>query len=116
MARMLFAWARMKSDQLGPDRRGAGPRPWRRSTPRTAVAETHDTELSHLTHNAQVAPAWVLLSQPADELDRLFSERVGAQADLRRSSADERSGAAIRGSWPASPGSEDQRWRGRIAP
>jgi hypothetical protein len=37
---MLCAWARINSDQLGPIRRGAGPRPEARNTFATVVAET----------------------------------------------------------------------------
>jgi len=38
VARMLVAWARRNSDQVGP-RRGAGPSPWRRSTRRIELAD-----------------------------------------------------------------------------
>jgi hypothetical protein len=37
---MLCAWARRNSDQLGPIRRGAGPRPETRNTVAIVVAET----------------------------------------------------------------------------
>jgi hypothetical protein len=37
---MLCAWARRNSDQLGPIRRGAGPRPELRNTVAIVVAET----------------------------------------------------------------------------
>jgi hypothetical protein len=37
---MLCAWARRNSGQLGPIRRGAGPRPEARNTLATVVAET----------------------------------------------------------------------------
>ena len=37
---MLCAWARRNWDQLGPIRRGAGPRPETRNAVATVVAET----------------------------------------------------------------------------
>jgi len=37
---MLSAWSRRNSDQLGPIRRGAGPRPELRNTVAIVVAET----------------------------------------------------------------------------
>lgn len=39
-ARTPLAWPRRNSLHVGPDRRGAGPRPWRRRSVRMAVAET----------------------------------------------------------------------------
>jgi hypothetical protein len=38
--KMARAWARRNSRHVGPIRRGAGPRPWRRSTFAIVVAET----------------------------------------------------------------------------
>jgi hypothetical protein len=70
--KMARAWARRNSPHVGPIRRGAGPRPWRRSTFAIVVAETL-TPLDELAFDPQVAPPGVL---PAHAKDRIAQRGV----------------------------------------
>jgi hypothetical protein len=72
---MLCAWARRKSDQLGPIRRGAGPRPETRNTVATVVAETADSELQQLALDAHRGPVRVLPRQPEAQAARRGRKR-----------------------------------------
>jgi hypothetical protein len=85
--RKLCAWARRNSDQLGPIRRGAGPRPATRKTVAIVVAENADPELQQLALDAHRAPASVLPPQPEDQAGhrgrkRRTTRRAGAPSAI----------------------------------
>jgi hypothetical protein len=72
-------------EELGPGRastRGAGPRPWRRSTRRTDVAPTRMPSLAELALDTHTAPAAVLPAQAHDQLDQLPAHGWAARASL----------------------------------
>ena len=59
-----YAWSRRNCVQVGPTRRGAGPRPPRRSTVAMVVADTSIPSFTEFASDPEVAPPWVLPSQP----------------------------------------------------
>jgi hypothetical protein len=73
---MLCGWARRNWDQVGPIRRGAGPRPEARGAQygRDRGGRDADPELQQLAHT-HVAPARVLSRQPPDQVARLGRKR-----------------------------------------
>ena len=79
VAKMPLAWAARNCFQVGPPR-GAGPRPWRRSTRRIELAEMRTPEPAKLALNANTSPAAVLPVETDDELDDLIAERGTSRA------------------------------------
>jgi hypothetical protein len=74
---MLATCARRNSRQLGPERRGAGPRPARASKRRTVLGARRDgeAELAELAGDALIAPARVLAREPQHEFALLGVDR-----------------------------------------
>ena len=83
---MLCAWARRNSDQPGPRRRGAGPRPELRDDGRDRRRGDTDPELEQLTLDAHIAPPRVLTRQPPDQAARLSAKRGTARPAAAASS------------------------------
>ncbi len=70
-----FAWDLRNSPQVGPDRRGAGPRPFERRSVRILVASDPDAELGELAPDPDAPPPGVFPSHPQDELSNLVGDR-----------------------------------------
>jgi len=77
------AWARRNSPHVGPIRRGAGPRPPRRSTVAIVVAEILIPKLEELALDPQVAPPGVLPSQAKDQLAQFGIDRRASRPAAR---------------------------------
>ena len=73
-------WARRNSVQVGPVRRGAGPRPARRRDPSDRARSDPDPELAELSLDPHAPPSRILPPKTEDEIAHLRTQRRPARA------------------------------------